>query len=89
MRPLSVVVLRCGAVTDKWFPEFDEYRAAARRVARSFDTVFVSEGLNIIALPYQAPNANSHAERWVRTAREECLDHLLIWNDAHLLRVLN
>ncbi len=24
-------VLRCGAVNDKWFPEFDEYRAAARR----------------------------------------------------------
>ena len=26
-------VLRCGAVTDKWFPEFDQRRAAARRVA--------------------------------------------------------
>jgi lysophospholipase L1-like esterase len=26
-------VLRCGAVDDSWFPEFDEYRAAARRVA--------------------------------------------------------
>jgi len=34
-------VLRCGAVTDKWFPEFDEYRAAAQRVARTFNTVFV------------------------------------------------
>lgn len=26
-------VLRCGAIDDSWFPEFDEYRAAARRVA--------------------------------------------------------
>ena len=26
-------VLRCGAVKDSWFPEFDHYRAAARRVA--------------------------------------------------------
>ncbi len=34
-------VLRCGAVNDRWFPEFDGYRAAARRVARSFDAVFV------------------------------------------------
>ncbi|WP_237227031.1 SGNH/GDSL hydrolase family protein [Rubinisphaera sp. JC750] len=25
-------VLRCGAVNDKWFPEFDGYREAARRV---------------------------------------------------------
>jgi lysophospholipase L1-like esterase len=34
-------VLRTGAVTDKWFPEFDGYRAAARRVATDFHAVFV------------------------------------------------
>jgi len=34
-------VLRCGAVTDKWFPEFDNYRAAARRVAEAHRAVFV------------------------------------------------
>ena len=34
-------VLRCGAVTDKWFPEFDGYRAAARRAADEFQAVFV------------------------------------------------
>ena len=34
-------VLRCGSVTDKWFPEFDTYRAAAKRVAESFHTTFV------------------------------------------------
>ncbi len=34
-------VLRCGAVNDKWFPEFDGYRAAARRVATDFHATFV------------------------------------------------
>jgi lysophospholipase L1-like esterase len=34
-------VLRCGAVNDKWFPEFDGYRAAAKRVATDFRAVFV------------------------------------------------
>lgn len=34
-------VLRCGAVDDKWFPLFDEYRAVARKVARSFGANFV------------------------------------------------
>jgi lysophospholipase L1-like esterase len=34
-------VLRCGAVNDKWFPEFDTYRAAARRVADDAGAVFV------------------------------------------------
>lgn len=34
-------VLRCGAVNDKWFPEFDQYRAASRRVAETFKATFV------------------------------------------------
>ena len=38
--------------------------------------------------PYRAPNANAYAERWIRTAREACLDRLLIVNEAHLRQVL-
>lgn len=34
-------VLRCGAVKDNWFPEFDNYRAAARRVADQHRATFV------------------------------------------------
>jgi len=34
-------VLRCGSVNEKWFPEFDRYRAAAKRVADSFHAVFI------------------------------------------------
>ena len=32
-------VLRCGAVGDSWFPEFDQYRAAAKRVAEQAGAV--------------------------------------------------
>ena len=38
--------------------------------------------------PSRAPTANAYAERWVRTVRRECLDHLLIVNEAHLRHVL-
>lgn len=55
----------------------------------SFDAVFESEGITTLRTPFQTPNANSHAEHWVRTARKECLGHILIWSDAHLRRVLN
>jgi len=55
---------------------------------RAFDAVFESEGLHVINTPVRAPNANAYAERWVRTAREECLDHILAINAAHLRRVL-
>jgi putative transposase len=55
---------------------------------RDFDTVFRSEGLKIVLTPVQAPKANAIAERFVRTARSECLDWLLIVNRRHLERVL-
>ncbi len=34
-------VLRCGAINDSWFPEFDHYRAAARRVSDAFGARWV------------------------------------------------
>ena len=34
-------VLRCGAVNDRWFPEFDKYRAAAHRIAKEFKATFL------------------------------------------------
>lgn len=34
-------VLRCGAVKESWFPEFNRYRAAARRVAEAHKATFV------------------------------------------------
>jgi lysophospholipase L1-like esterase len=34
-------VLRCGAVKDNWFPEFDHYRTAAKRVATKHRATFV------------------------------------------------
>jgi putative transposase len=50
--------------------------------------VFCFEGAEVLLTPVQAPNANAHAERWIRTVRAECLDWLLIVGRGHLEQVL-
>ena len=57
-------------------------------IPEAFDTVFQTEGMRIMPIPYHTPNANAFAERWVRSVREECLDHILVVNEQHLLRIL-
>ena len=59
-----------------------------KKFSSSFDTVFDSTGIEIENTPYQAPQANAFAERWVLSIRDECLDHILIVNERHLCRVL-
>ena len=59
-----------------------------KKLTEAFDDVFQSRHIHVIHTPIEAPNANSFAERWVRSAREECLDHVLILNERHLRRVL-
>jgi hypothetical protein len=52
----------------------------------AFDAVW--EGAAVVGTPIRAPDANAITERWVRTVRSECTDHLLILNERHLDRVL-
>jgi putative transposase len=53
-----------------------------------FDELIRSEGVRVIKTPIRASRANAVAERWVRTVRNECLDHILVFGRRHLERVL-
>ena len=58
------------------------------KFSHAFDEVFRTEGIKVIRTPIQAPNANAHAERWIRTLRTDCLDRILILGRRHLEHVL-
>ena len=52
------------------------------------DDVLRAEGLRVMRTPIRSPRANAFAERFVRTVRRECLDHVLIYARRQLERVL-
>jgi putative transposase len=58
------------------------------KFTHEFDEVFRSEGIRVIKAPVRAPTARAHAERWVGSARRECLDRILILRRRHLHHVL-
>lgn len=55
----------------------------------SFDAVMASMGITTVRTPFRSPRANAFAERWVRTARHDCLDHLLVFSRRHLETILD
>ena len=40
-------------------------------------------GIRVIRTPYRAPNANAHAERFVRSIKGECLNRLIPFGERH------
>jgi len=53
------------------------------------DAVFTAIGVRIIKIPVRAPRANAIAERWIASARRECLDRMLITGERHLRLILD
>ena len=53
-----------------------------------FDEVFRCESVRVIRTPIRSPMANAFAERFVKTVRRECLDHILVFGEHHLERIL-
>ena len=54
----------------------------------TFDAVLASIGIETIRTPVASPRANAFAERFVRTVRADCLDHILVVSQRHLEAVL-
>jgi len=45
-------------------------------------------GVQPVRTPPKSPNLNAYAERFVRSVRQECLDHVIILGEQHLRHVI-
>lgn len=71
-------------------------REPPKYLIRDRDSIYGSEFsrkanslcLHEVRTPVRAPKANAIAERFVGTMRRECLDHVFIFNERHLQRIM-
>src|SRR5512135_1674746 len=66
-----------------------QHRDRAGQFTEAFDAVLSGAGIEVIKIPPRSPTANAYAERWVRTARAEITDRMLIAGPRHLCVVLD
>ena len=64
-------------------------RDRASQFTEAFDAVLSAAGIEVVKIPPRSPRANAHAERWVRTARSEVTDRMLIAGSRHLRVILD
>jgi putative transposase len=54
-----------------------------------FLKMLADAGVQSIKLPPRSPNLNAHAERFVRTIKESCLDRMILFGEASLRKAIS
>ena len=54
----------------------------------AFEAILAERGVKCVRIPARSPNCNPHAERFVKTVRDECLNHLVLFGERHLRHVI-
>jgi transposase len=58
------------------------------KFCESFREIVKAGGVTPLKLPARSPNLNAFAERWVRSAKEECLSRLILFGECSLSRAV-
>ena len=59
------------------------------KYTHSFQAIINSGHVQPLVLPARSPNLNAYAERWIRSARDECLSKLILFGECSLRRALS
>ena len=75
------------ATADGQGPQF-VLRDNDSKYGSAFDIMARATGIEALRMPVRAPRANAIVERFIGSVRRECLDHLLIFGERQLYRVI-
>jgi putative transposase len=59
------------------------------KFVQEFDAILETEGIEVTSIGVRAPNQNAVAERFVQSVKRECLDHFIVFGEAHLRHILS
>jgi putative transposase len=59
-----------------------------RKWSAAVERFLATGGVRLIRTPFLAPNCNAHAERFVRSIKEECLNRVIPLGERHLRRTI-
>ena len=60
-----------------------------KKFCGEFREALAASGVQCTPIPARSPNRNAHAERWVRSNKEECLSNLILFGEKSLRRVVS
>ena len=63
-------------------------RDRGSNITTAFDAVLADAGIRTVLCNVRTPRMNAIAEHWIGGCRRELLDRTLMWNQAHLQRIL-
>jgi hypothetical protein len=72
-------------------PESAKYIVCDRdtKFTKQFEEIVKAEDIELVKVAVRAPNRNAYAERFVQTIKHECLDHLIVFGEAHLRHIVS
>lgn len=86
-----------GQVARNLSDDVDGFLMGKRYLIHDRDPLFTAEflaildasGVQSVKLPARSPNLNAHAERFVRTIKESCLDRMILFGEGSLRRAIH
>jgi transposase InsO family protein len=84
--PWMAQVARNVTMADVGFVSSSRYLIHDRdsKFCSSFQLTIEAVGIKTVKLPARSPNLNSFAERWVKSAKDECLSKLILFGERSL-----